>query len=122
LQAEAVLMLSVFVVTLPIVPRTASLVIPCPKFSAEGTSALAISSVCQEFVIWFNLVRNQVNMLCLLLASWKMSDPEAAWRPRRVLKSGEEDEQQQAPNSKQHPLVPCLLFKVSSNLKCGLDN
>ena len=53
---------------------------------------------------------------------WKMSDPEAAWRPRRVLKSGEEDEQQQAPNSKQHPLVPCLLFKVSSNLKCGLDN
>lgn len=61
-------MLSVFVVTLPIVPRTASLVIPCPKFSAEGTSALAISSVCQEFVIWFNLVRNQVNMLCLLLA------------------------------------------------------
>jgi hypothetical protein len=115
-------MLSVFVVTLPIVPRTATLVIPCPKFSEEGTSALAISSVCQEFVIWFNLVRNQVNMLCLLLASWKMSDPEAARRPRRVLNSGEEAEHQQAPNSKQHPLVPCLLFKVSSNLKCGLDN
>ena len=28
----------------------------------------------------FNSSVSEVNMLCLLLASWKMSDPEAAWR------------------------------------------
>ena len=40
---------------------------------------------------------------------------------RSVLESGEEDEQQ-PPNSKQHPLVRCLLFRASSNFKRGLDN
>ena len=49
---EAVIMLTIFVILLPMAPQA-------PKSSPKTF---------------------QVNMLCLLLASWKMSDLDAAWR------------------------------------------